>query len=109
MSRRARRIGLQLLLWAAPLSAGLALVMLVTNAPYFRHGPGVPTAGDERAWNAMWGAFGLLAVGSVVGSVSAVVWLARAWRRARRPTGLEWFRCAVNLVFGGAFLWLWLG
>ena len=107
MSRLARRIGLQGLLWAAPLGAGLALAVLIASIPWFRHGPDVPTAGDTRAWTAMWGAAALLGAGSAIGSAATLVWLARAWRRAHRPSGLEWFRTALNLALGAACLWLW--
>lgn len=107
MPRQARRIALQALLWAAPLGAGLALVALLVAAPYFRSGPDVPSAGDERAWGAMWGALVLVAGGSVLGLVATAAWLARAWRRRHRPTPLEWLRCAANLLVAAAFLWVW--
>jgi len=105
--RWARRIGLQALLWAAPLGAGLALVTLLAAAPYFRSGPDVPSAGDERAWGAMWGALVLVAAGSVVGLVATAAWLARSWRRRHRPTQLEWVRSAANITIATVFLWMW--
>jgi hypothetical protein len=107
MSRWARRIGLQALLWAAPLGVGLALVALLLAAPYFRSGPDVPSAGDARAWGAMWGALVFVAAGSVVGLVATSAWLARAWRRRHRPSRLEWVRSAANLLVAAAFLWVW--
>jgi hypothetical protein len=106
--RWARRLALQALLWAAPLGALLALVTLLAAAPYFRAGPDAPTAGDERAWGAMWTALVLVATGSVVGLVATAAWLARAWRRRHRPTPLEWGRCVANVVLAAAFLWVWL-
>jgi hypothetical protein len=96
-----------LLLWAAPLGAGASLLLLLASAPYFRSGPGTPTAGDERAWTAMWGALVLTGTGAVVGLASTLTWLALAWRRRRRPRPLEWVRSVANLVLAGAFLWLW--
>lgn len=103
-----RRVATWALLWAAPLGVALALVLLLVNAPYFRSGPGVPTAGDERAWGSMWGALGLVGLGCTVGGVANFVWLARAWRRRYRPGVLEWVRAGVNLALAIGFFWLWL-
>jgi len=104
---RVRRAGIQVLLWAAPLGVGLALLVLFSQARWFRAGPDVPTAGDERAWNAMWTAFALAGLGCAVGSVAALAWLARAWRRGIRPTGLEWFRSGLNLLLALGACWMW--
>ena len=68
------------LLWAGPLGILLALALLLASIPFFRSGPDVPTAGDSRAWNALWGAFGLVALGSTIGAVANLVWVARAVR-----------------------------
>ena len=56
----ARRLATQAVPWAGPLGFGGAALVLLLSAPFFRSGPGVPTAGDERAWTAMWGALGLV-------------------------------------------------
>ena len=109
MTRRVRRLGLQAVLWAAPLGAVMALFALVAGTPFFLSGPGVPSAGDPRGWTVIWGALGLVAGGCAIGLVATTTWLARSWRRTHRPTLLEWFRSAVNLVCAGLFLWLWLG
>lgn len=108
MTRSMRRLGLQAALWAAPLGVALAMMALASSAPNFAPGPGV-SAGDPRAWDAIWGALGLVGAGCATGLVATVTWLARAWQHTRRPTGLEWFRSAINLLFVVAFLWLWLG
>lgn len=102
-----RRLG-WVLLWAGPLSGGLALLVLLASAPFFRHGSGVPPAGDKRAWLAIWSALGLVIIGCTTGLASNLARLARAWRHARRPSRFEWVRATVNLVFDGAFFWLWL-
>ncbi len=102
-----RRIGIQALLWAGPLGTGLALAVLLAAAPYFRAGPDVPTAGDERAWGAMWLALVLVAAGSQVGLVATLVWLADVWQRRRRPGVLEWVRAAANVLIAVGFLWMW--
>lgn len=102
-------MGLQAVLWAAPLGVLLALGALFAASPFFTPGPGTPSAGDERAWTAIWGALGFVGAGCLVGLVATTAWLARAWRHTHRPTRLEWFRSVVNLVFVAAFLWLWLG
>ena len=109
MSRITRRLGVQALLWAAPLGTILALSALFAASPFFAPGRGVPSAGDGRAWTAIWGAVGIVGGGCLVGLVATTAWLARAWRHTHRPTRLEWFRTAVNLFFVAAFLWLWLG
>jgi hypothetical protein len=109
VSRLTRRLGVQALLWAAPLGVMLALSTLFAASPFFAQGRGTPSAGDERAWNAIWGAFGFVGAGCLVGLVATTAWLARSWSRAHRPSGWEWFRSAVNLLFAAAFLWLWLG
>ncbi len=106
---RLRGLAIQALLWAGPLSIGLATLLLVASAPFFHQGPGVPTAGDERAWAAMWGALALVGLGCSVGSVAGIVWLSLALRGKRRPSPLEWFRTVVNLLLGVAFAWLWFG
>lgn len=103
------RLAIHALLWAGPAGVGLALALLLVGAPYFRHGPAVPTAGDERAWTALWGALALVGTGCGVGLVANVAWLTHAWRSAQRPSPLEWFRTAVNLLLGVGFLWLWFG
>ena len=105
--RRARNTGAQLLLWAAPLGVALAAALLFSQARWFRAGPDVPSAGDGRAWAAMWGAIALLAVGCAVGGVAAVVWLIGAWRRGHRPSALEWFRTGLNLLLALGGCWLW--
>lgn len=97
------------MLWAGPIGVALALAALLAGAPFFRHGPGVPTAGDERAWMAMWAALAFVGVGCAIGLVANAAWLAHAWRRAHRPTGREWVRTVMNLTLGGLFLWLWFG
>lgn len=103
----ARRLANQALLWAGPLGLGLAALVLLLSAPFFRSGPGVPTAGDERAWNAMWGALGLVALGTAAGFIASLVWLAIAIRGKRRPSPLEWFRTATGLVLGVASAVMW--
>ncbi len=105
----ARRVATQALLWAAPLGASLALVLLLSNAPYFRSGPDVPSAGDERAWGALWGAAALVGAGCALGAVTTLVWLVRAWRVRHRPSAVEWFRTVLNLVLALGFCWMWFG
>jgi hypothetical protein len=95
------------LLWAGPLGVGGAIALLLVSAPFFRTGPDTATAGDERAWSAMWGAIALLATGSLLGLTANGVWLVWAARARRRPSAHEWLRVALNLVVGGGFLWLW--
>lgn len=109
MTRLFRRIGLEALLWAAPLGAALALLALFVAAPLLSAGPGVLSPGDPRVWTVMWSALGLVAAGCALGFVATAAWLAGAWRRTHRLTGLEWFRTVVNLLCVAAFLWLWLG
>lgn len=99
----------QALLWAGPLGIALATLTLLASAPYFRSGPGVPTAGDERAWNAIWAAFGLTGAGCAVGFVASVAWIANAVRVRRRPSRLELFRTATGLLLGLAFGFVWFG
>jgi hypothetical protein len=91
------------LLWAGPLGIGLAALLLLASAPFFRHGPGVPSAGDERAWNAMWGALGLVAVGCSVGLVANLAWLSKAILSRRRPRTIEWVRGLTGIALGAAF------
>ncbi len=105
---RARQVGVQLLLWAAPLGVGLAIVLLLSQARWFQAGPDVPSAGDARAWGAMWGAFALLAIGCVVGGVATLAWLVSAWRRQHRPSAMEWVRSGLNLLLALGGCWLWL-
>jgi hypothetical protein len=102
-----RRFAIQTVLWAGPLGIGLAVLLLLANAPYFRSGPGVPTAGDARAWGAMWGALGLVGLGSTVGFVASVWWAAIAMRQRRRPSLLEWIRTVTGLVIGAACAAVW--
>jgi len=109
LTTRIRGTTIQGLLWAGPLGIGLATLLLIASAPYFRHGPGVPTAGDERAWTAMWGALGLVALGCITGSVANLAWAVVALRARRRPSRLEWFRAVVNILLGSAFAFLWFG
>ena len=104
---RARRIGAQLLLWAAPLGVGLALLLLLSQASEFRAGPDTPSAGDERAWNAMWGALVLVALGCLVGAVASLAWLLDAWRRQHRPSAVEWFRTGLSLAMAIGACWIW--
>lgn len=101
-----RRIGTQLLLWAAPLGVVLAIALVLSQSRWFQGGPGVPTAGDERAWDAIWGAFGLVAAGCVVGGVASLAWIWRYWRSGERRSALEWFRTALNLAMAVGFYWL---
>jgi hypothetical protein len=96
-----------MLLWAGPLSMGLALVVLLASRAFFRHGPGVPTAGDERAWGAMWAALGLVMLGCATGLVANVAWVAWVLRAGRRPGSREWFRFAVGVLMGAGFLLWW--
>ena len=97
----------QAMLWAGPLGIALATLTLLASAPYFRSGPGVPTAGDERAWNAIWAAVGLTGAGCAVGFVASVAWIANAVRARRRPSRLELFRTATGLLLGVAFGFVW--
>ena len=95
------------LLWAAPIGAVLAVAVLVASGPYFRHGPDTPSAGDVRAWNAIWGAAALIASGCTLGLLANLAWLLRAWREARRPRPFEWSRVILHLVCGAGFAWFW--
>jgi Na+/H+ antiporter NhaD/arsenite permease-like protein len=104
-----RRIATQAVLWAGPIGVALATLALLVSAPYFRSGPGVPTAGDERAWNAVWIALGILGLGGSVGFVANAAWLVIAARARRRPTRLEWLRTASGLALGVALGFLWFG
>jgi len=105
----ALRFATQALLWAGPLGVALSMLVLLASAPYFRSGPGVPTAGDERAWTAMWGAAGLTGLGCCVGFVANLAWLAITARTRRRPTRLELVRSASGVLLGAAFGFLWFG
>ena len=96
------------LLWAAPIGITLAVAVLVASAPYFRQGPDVPSAGDVRAWNAVWGAAALIAAGCTVGCLANLVWLLHAWHRAHRPRPVEWARVLLHFACGAGFAWLWL-
>ena len=98
---------MQALLWAGPLGIGLAALLLLASAPFFRSGPGVPTAGDVRAWNATWGALGLVGLGCCVGFVASLAWLAIAMRGRRHPSGLEWFRTVTGFALGASFALMW--
>lgn len=102
-----RRVVVQTLLWAGPLSLGLAILLLLGNAQFFRQGPGVPTAGDARAWGALWGAFALVGLGCSAGFVANLGWLALAVRRGHRPRPLEWIRTVANILLGAALALLW--
>jgi len=95
------------LLWAGPLGVGAAIALLLVSAPFFRAGPDTASAGDERAWNAMWGAIALLAAGALVGLAANAVWLLWAMRSRHRPSAQEWLRVALNLLVGAGFLWFW--
>ena len=103
------RLATHALLWAGPLGVALSTLVLLASAPYFRSGPGAPTAGDERAWSAMWTALGLTGTGCAVGLVANVAWIATAVRMRRRPSRLELFRTVTGLLLGLAFGFLWLG
>jgi hypothetical protein len=98
----------QALLWAGPLGVAASAFLLLAAAPWFRHEPGVPSAGDERAWGVLWGALALSGLGCAIGALSAVTWWVRAARDARRPTRLEWVRTALNLLLGAGVLLLFL-
>jgi uncharacterized membrane protein len=104
---RLRRAATGTLLWAGPLGLALAALLLLVSEPFFRPGPGVPTAGDGRAWNAIWAAFGFLALGCVVGIVANLAWLTRAFLARRRPTTIEWTRTLLGVTLGVAFAALW--
>jgi hypothetical protein len=106
---RLRRIAIQAPLWAGPLGVALSILVLIASAPFFRSGPGVPSAGDGRAWTAMWSAVGLTGLGCCVGFVASLGWLAIAIRQGKRPSGLELFRTATGLMLGVAFGFLWFG
>jgi hypothetical protein len=97
------------LLWAGPIGVVLAGAVLIASTPFFRHGPGVPTAGDGRAWLAIWSALGLVAAGCGIGLIANAAWLAVSWRRAYRPTGREWFRTLLNVIPAAVALWFWFG
>lgn len=97
------------LLWAGPIGIALALALLLAGTPFFRTGPGVPSAGDARAWTVLWGALALAGGGCCVGLAANAAWLVRTLRRAHRPTGREWLRTALNATLGVAFLWIWFG
>lgn len=101
------RLATTIVLWAGPIGLGLAVLTLIAAAPFFRHGPGTPTAGDSRAWTAIWIAMGLAGAGCVAGCVANAVWLADAWRRTHRPRAIEWFRAALGILLGvaGAAIW----
>ena len=103
------RVAVTSVLWAAPLGIALAIAVLVASAPYFRPGPDTPTAGDARAWNAIWAALAVFAVGGVVGLVANLAWLIHAWRRAHRPRPAEWARVIFHIACGVGFAWLWFG
>ena len=102
-----RRLFSQLLLWAAPLGVGLAIVLIVSQARWFTSGPGTPTAGDPRAWDAIWGAVVLVGGGCAVGGAATLLWLLFAWRRRRRPTALEGFRTVLSLLLALGACWIW--
>lgn len=102
-----RRAAARALLWSGPLGIGLAALLLLASAPHFRHGPGAPTAGDERAWSAMWGALGLVALGCLAGLVANLAWLARAVLARRRPRATEWVRTVTGVTLGAGFVLLW--
>lgn len=97
------------LLWAAPLSLCIAAGVLIASAPHFQQGPDTPSAGDTRAWNAIWAAVVLVGVGCLVGFLANAAWLVRALRRSRRPTALEWLRVLLHLLLGAGLAWWWFG
>jgi hypothetical protein len=101
------RAARQALLWAGPLGIGLALLTLLAAAPFFRQGPETPSAGDPRAWTALWGALALTGIGCAVGAVANAVWLIVTLRSGQRPRGPEWFRTALNLLMGIACVLYW--
>ena len=101
------RLVIVALLWAGPIGIALAAAVLIASASFFRHGPGTPSAGDERAWNAIWTALALVGAGCAVGLIANSAWLAYAWHRTHRPTRLQWFRATLNLLLGAGLLWLW--
>ncbi len=107
--RTARGMGLAALLWPGPGGIALALALLAFSAPFFRSGPGVPTAGDARAWAALWGALGAVALGCLVGVIANAVWLGVTWRSGRRPRPGEWIRVALSALLAAGFGWVWLG
>ena len=104
----ARRVAGRALLWAGPIGIGASTLLLLAAAPWFRQGPGVPTAGDERAWGALWAALALTGMGCLTGALAGATWLALALRAGRRPTRLEWLRTAIGLLLGAGFLVLYL-
>lgn len=100
----------RLALWAGPVGLGLALAVLLASAAsgHFRSGPGVPTAGDSRAWTAMWGALGLTVLGTSIGALANTVWLVVALRASRPLRATDWLRLAVHTGLG-ALLWWAMG
>jgi hypothetical protein len=104
-----RRVAGRTLLWAGPLGIAASALLLLAAAPWFRHGPGVPTAGDERAWGALWAALALTGTGCLTGALAGATWLVLALRAGRRPTPLEWVRTAVGLLLGVGFLIVFMG
>lgn len=97
----------RLALWAGPLGVGLALAVLLAGAAagHFRSGPGVPTAGDSRAWTEMWGALGLVVAGTVTGVLANAAWVVVTLRGARRPGAGDWARLLVHALLAGLLGW----
>jgi len=102
-----RRVALEALLWAGPIAIALSIIVLVSNRSAFGHGPGVPSAGDPRAWSAIWFSMFLTGAGVLAGLLGNLVWLAMALRR-RRPLRMgAWARAVVAAALATALLALW--
>jgi Na+/H+ antiporter NhaD/arsenite permease-like protein len=105
--RGAGRVARAALLWAAPLGIALAIASLLAGAPFFGSGPGVPSAGDSRAWLSIWIALGFVGAGSAIGALANLVWLAAKLRERRRASRREWLRFGVTLLIAGGLAAYW--
>ena len=105
---RARLAFLHALLWAGPLAITLSIVILFSNRSAFRYGHEVPSAGDPRAWTAMWVSLLLTGAGVITGLVANLTWLALALRRGRAIRIGAWVRAGIAGALAAAVLALWL-
>jgi hypothetical protein len=96
-----------LVVFAGPASLFAAALLLFLMRGAFEHGPGVPTAGREEAWSAMWGALGLVVIGHLVSLVGSLVLVVLRVSRHRPLEG--WLK--LGLVYSGLValpLLIWL-
>lgn len=85
-------------LWAGPGSVAVSIGLLILNARYFDHGPGVPSAGREEAWTALWLAVLLLVSGHALSLVANLGWLIVRLRRRTTIGAIAWIRLGYHAL-----------